>query len=88
MAFTVYLLQFAINTMVDNQDGEYRINQPAFFAGVSIGMILLMYAVMKIAQYPLVRELKAIVRDLEHQVTDSTDRMVVLKRTWRLWSAL
>ena len=88
VAFTVYLLQFAINTMVDNQDGEYRINKPAFFAGVSIGMIFFMYAVMKIAQYPLVRELKAIVSDLENQVTDNTDRMVVLRRNWRLWSVL
>lgn len=86
VAFTAYLLQFAINTMIDNQAGEYRINQPGVFIGVSIGMVLFIYAVMKIAQYPLVRELKAIVSDLENQVTDGTDRMLVLKRTWRSWS--
>lgn len=86
VAFTVYLLQLAVNTMVDNQAGEYRINQPVVFIGISIGMVLFMYAVMKIAQYPLVRELKAIVSDLENQVTKSTDRITIAKRTWRLWS--
>ena len=37
---TVYLLQFAINTMIDNDGGQYRINQPGFFVGVSIGAFL------------------------------------------------
>lgn len=86
IAVTVYLLQFAINTMVDNQAGAYRINNPGFFIGMSVGMILFMYAVMKIAQYPVVRELRAVETDLENQVTDDTRRVDVRKRAWRVWS--
>jgi hypothetical protein len=88
VALTVYLLGFAINTMVDNQNGEYRIHQPALFVGISVGMILFMYAAMKIAQYPLVRELMAIVSDLENQVTEGTDQLAILKKNWRWWSVL
>jgi len=85
---TAYLLQFAINTMVDNQAGVYRINKPGVFIGVSIVMILLLYGVMKIAQYPVVQELRAMASDLEHEVTENTQRVDVLKRTWRVWGIL
>ena len=88
IAFTTYLLGFAINSMVDNQDGVYRINRIGAFVGISVAMIMFMYAVMKVAQFPLVTELKAIISDLENQLTVETDRVAELKRTWRLWSVL
>jgi hypothetical protein len=32
--------------------------------------------------------LKAILGDLEHQVTTGTERIKVLKRSWRVWGLL
>ncbi len=88
IAATVYLLQFAINTMIDNDGGVYRINQPAFFVGVSVGLLALMYAVMKIAQYPVVRELRAMTSDLENEVTDNTRQVEGMRRAWLRWNVL
>jgi hypothetical protein len=58
------------------------------FAGITLGQILFMYAVLKAGQYPLVRESKAILSDLESQVTTGTDQVKVLKRTWFMWGLL
>ena len=85
---TVYLLQFAVNTMIDNQDGHYRINRPGFFVGISIVFVLFMYGVMKVAHYPFVKELQAILSDLENQITEATDKVALLRRSWRYWSIL
>ena len=41
---------------------------------------------MKIAHYPLVKELQAIISDLESEVTEGTDKIRRLKRRWRYWS--
>jgi hypothetical protein len=88
IAFTVAFLSFAVSTMPDAQNGQYRINRPSVFVGVTLGQILLMYAVLKTGQYPLVRESKAILSDLESQVTTGTDQLKALKRTWLVWGLL
>lgn len=88
IALTVAFLSFAVSTMPDAQDGQYRINRPGVFIGVTLGQILFMYAVLRIAQYPFVRESKAILSDLENQVTTGTDQVKAFKRTWRLWGLL
>ena len=74
--------------MVDNQDGHYRINRPGLFVGISIAIVLFMYGVMKVAHYPFVKELQAILSDLENQVTEATDKVALLRRSWRYWSIL
>jgi hypothetical protein len=88
IAFTVAFLSFAVSTMLDAQDGQYRINRPGVFVGIVLGQILFMYAVLKIGQYSFVRESKAILSDLESQVTTGTDGVKALKRTWFVWSLL
>ena len=50
------LLSFAVCTLVDAQDGQYRINRPTVFVGVVLGQLFLMYAALKIGSYPFVRE--------------------------------
>ena len=87
-ALTAAFLGFAVSTMVDAQDGQYRINRPGVFVGVMLGQILFTYAALKISQYPFVRESKAILSDLENQVTTETDQVKAFKRTWRLWTLL
>jgi hypothetical protein len=88
IAFTVAFLGFAVSTILDAQDGQYRINRPGVFVGITLGQILFMYAVLKIGQYPFVRESKAILSDLESQVTTGTDGVKALKRTWFAWGVL
>jgi hypothetical protein len=88
IALTTVFLSFAVSTMVDAQDGQYRINRPGVFIGVTLGQLLFMYAVLKIGHYPFVRESKAILSDLENQVTTGTEQLKVFKRTWRLWGLL
>lgn len=88
IALTNAFLVFAVSTMADAQDGQYQINHPGVFIGTLLGVIFFMYAALKIGHYPLVRESKAILSDLENQVTTGTDRIRVLKRTWRLWGLL
>lgn len=88
VAFTLVFLSFAVSTMQDSEDGRYRINLPGVFLGVTVAQLLFAYAILKIGHYPLLRELKAILSDLEHQVTTGTERIKVLKRSWRLWGVL
>ena len=88
VAFTFVFLSFAVSTMPDSQDGHYQINRPGIFIGVTIAQLLFGYAILKIGHYPLLRELKAILSDLEHQVTTGTERIKVLKKTWRRWCVL
>jgi hypothetical protein len=88
IALTTAFLSFAVSTMVDAQDGQYRINRPGVFIGITLGQILFMYAALKIGHYPFVRESKAILSDLENQVTTGTDKIRAFKRTWRLWGLL
>jgi hypothetical protein len=88
IALTIALLTFAVSSMPDAQLGEYRINRPHIFIGFTITQILFAYAILKVGQYPLFSESKAILSDLEDQTTTGTDRIKELKKTWRLWSVL
>jgi hypothetical protein len=42
--------------------------------------------IVKIGHYPFLRELKAILSDLDHQVTTGTERIEVFRRSWRRWA--
>ena len=88
VAFTLVFLSFAVSTMLDCEDGSYRINKPGLFIAFTTLQLLFGYTIFKIGHYPLLRELKAILSDLEHQVTVGTEQIKVLKRRWRWWSVL
>jgi hypothetical protein len=88
LSLTLVFLSFAVSTLADCEGGRYQINRPHIFAGVTIAQFLFAYVIFRIGHYPLVRELKAILSDLEHQVTTGTERIKVLKRSWRLWSVV
>jgi hypothetical protein len=88
LALTLVFLSFAVSTLADCQEGQYQINRPHIFVGVTIAQFFFAYVIFRIGHYPLFRELKAILGDLEHQVTTGTERIKVLKRSWRLWSVL
>ena len=85
---TIPFLTFAVSTMTDADQGPYRINKPWVFAGFTAIQVTLMYIIVRRGHYPLIREQKAILSDLESQVTTETDHVRTLKKTWRLWGAL
>jgi len=88
IALTAVFLSFAVSTTVDAQEGQYQINRPHVFIGVMVGQLLFIYAALKMGQYPFVKEAKAILSDLEHQITTGSEQVKTFKRTWRLWSLL
>jgi hypothetical protein len=85
MAATVVLLTFAVTSHVDNVDGHYRINRVGIFILFSALQFAFMYGVNKLAQYPIRKEMKIFLSDLEGQVMEATKILRGLRKRWRIW---
>jgi cytochrome bd-type quinol oxidase subunit 2 len=85
LAVMIPFLSFSVSTLADVQDGQYRINRPEIFAGVTVAQLIFMYVILKIAHYPFIRQQQAVLSDLENQVTTATDRVQASRKTWRWW---
>jgi hypothetical protein len=72
MAAMIPILSFAVTTYIDNQNGIYRINQPIVFFGVTLMQFIFGYFIIKVAQYPVLKEIKIFLSDLESQVLEGT----------------
>ncbi len=86
MALSLLMVIFAVNTLVDNDNGTYRINNPAVYAAIEAIIFIFMYAMMKAVHYPLLRELRAHLTDLENQTSEATERIEFQKKKWRWWA--
>jgi len=82
---SLLLLTWAINTFVDNANGVYRINQPLVFFGTEAVMLFGMYAVIKASHRPVLRELRAVLEDLEAQITGHTEAVDASRARSRWW---
>lgn len=71
-AVSAWMLAWAINTLIDNADGTFRINKPLVFVGTSAAMLLIVYGGSKISLQRVVLELRAVLEDLEEQILDRT----------------
>ena len=90
-AFSLVVFTFALNSLIDNADGNYPINKPAVFVGVQVAMVLGLVVSFYLAQEPRSRELRAVLADLEAQVVDRTeavDRELERGRRWRMLLAI
>lgn len=87
-AATPWMLTFAINTWIDNDQGRYPIHHPWEFALVSAGMLAGMYLVLRVSMIPAVREMQALLHDLRAQVIDETPAIEGLRRRSRVWTAI
>jgi len=83
-----FMLTFVIGCYVDNDHGTYRINRPWFFGTVAVLQFLIVYAALKIGQYPLLKETRIFLSDLEAQAFEGMSRLPELRRHWRRWSIL
>lgn len=85
-ALSTVLLAFTVTTLIDNQGGIYRINQPAVFYGTLGGMLLFLYATGKLASYPAIREMRAALADLEAGTTGRIEATPARRRIF-FWLA-
>ena len=73
-ALVVWILTFALTTLVDNQDGFYRINRVGMFLTVSLGMIVFIYSIQKLSAGLSLRNLKVFLADLEESSMARTEQ--------------
>ncbi len=71
-AVSLLFLIFALNALVDNDQGTYRINRPVFFAAISALILLFIYAVQKAAQLIALREIRVYMEDLQNDVLEKS----------------
>jgi hypothetical protein len=86
IAFTVLMASFALNTFTDNDNGTYRINNPVKYVAIMVGIFIFIYVMIKLAHYPLLKELRVRLADLSNQTTESTDRFENSRKRWRPWA--
>jgi uncharacterized membrane protein (DUF485 family) len=87
-AASLLLLNWAVGTMVDNDEGNFRINKPLFFTGINAVMFFGMYGILRLAHLPFVREMRAVLDDLDAQMTDRTRELDDWKIRWKWWSRI
>jgi hypothetical protein len=87
-AATPWLLSFAINSLIDNEHGTYRINHPVEFGLVSAAMLVGTYAALRLSMIPTVREMRALLHDLHAEVIDETRGVEAIRRRSRAWTAV
>jgi len=81
-AVSLLLLAFALNTLVDNDQGVYRINRPVFFAVISLSILLFIYGVQKIAQLKAVREIRIYLADIQNEALEGSHQIEQTKRKY------
>jgi hypothetical protein len=79
-AVTLLFLIFALTTLVDNDQGKYRINRPVFFAVVCLMILLFIYGVQKIGQFIAVRKIKLYLADLQNDALEESHQLEEAKR--------
>ena len=82
-AFIAWILTFSLNTLIDNQDGFFRINKVGVFIIVSIAMLVFIYGAQKLSAEFSLRSLKAFLADLEASYLDQTKKIELKKRKMR-----
>ncbi len=79
-AVSLLFLTFALNTLVDNDQGTYRINRPVFFAVICLLVVLFIYGAQKIAQFVAVRQIRIYLEDLQNDVLQGSHRLQAVRR--------
>jgi hypothetical protein len=82
---TPWLFSQAIVTLIDNQDGVYRLNHPWEFAAVTAVMFGITYASLKFSTETTMREMRAMVQDLRAETLEATPGLAAARRRSRVW---
>ena len=84
-AVSLLFLTFALNTLIDNEQGTYRINKPVFFAVICVVILLFIYGVQKVAQFVAVRQIRVYLADLKNEALEGSHRLERMKRQYRIF---
>lgn len=79
-AVSLLFLTFALNSLIDNDQGTYRINRPIFFVATSLAVVLFIYGVQKITQLSAVRRIKIYLSDLQNDALEGSHQLEKAKR--------
>jgi len=79
-AVTCLFLSLALNTLIDNDQGMYRINRPVFFVVISLLVVLFIYGAQKIAQIFAIRQIKVYLTDLQNDALEGSRKIEESKR--------
>lgn len=74
-AVSTLFLTFALNTLVDNDQGTYRINRPVVFTVTCLLVLLFIYGSQKIAQIKAVREIRIYLADIQNEVLEGSHKI-------------
>jgi hypothetical protein len=85
---TPWLLTLGINTLIDNEQGSYRLNHRIEFAVVTGVMIGGTYLMLRVATNPNLSEMRAVLHDLRAEVLERTPGIEPLRRRSRIWTAV
>jgi hypothetical protein len=83
-AFIAWILTFSLGTLMDNQEGIFRINKVGFIVTISIVLLVFVYGVQKLSAEFYLRTFKAYLADLEANYLDLTEK-IELKRKKMRW---
>jgi len=81
-AVSSLFLMFALNTLIDNDRGTYRINRPIFFAVICLLVLFFIYGAQKIAQFFAVRQIRVYLADLQNDTLEGSHRLEKAKRQY------
>jgi hypothetical protein len=85
-AVIVWILSFALNTLIDNQEGFYRINKVGIFVLISVAMLVFIYLVQKLSAEISLRNLKVFLNDLEASCLAHTENYEQRRKKMRwIW---
>lgn len=78
------ILVFGVNTLADNQNGTYKINDVTSYVFVNLFVFGFVYLINKISAYTSIQKMKLYLSDLQLGAIENSknDEIVNKKRTW------
>lgn len=84
MSISLVFLAFALNALIDNNNGTYPINHPVVFAVGNVSMLLLVYGVQKFAQLKALRHITMYIADLQNNALAESRKLEEAKHRYRI----
>jgi hypothetical protein len=66
------LLIFAVTTLVDHEDGTYRINKPFLIIGINLFIFVGLYLLYKVSHQYWLKDIKDYLNDVDHQLLEGS----------------
>jgi len=79
------ILIFSINTLIDNQNGTFKINKPFLFAGINVAIFFGIYLINKITHEFWLKDIKSYLKDIDNQLMEETLDIESRKKKLTWW---